>query len=354
MPEGVSYGLAMVPSSGGSATSDSVSVTTSFGDSAIGESTSDSYSMALGAMAFLGGDSSAPSCTIKQSTGTPAEGATVTFTANCSDDTELKEITLYTDESGTMTMATNYGSPVVASGTAQTVTFDWKNAAIAQDTTVTWKVIATDTSGNEGESTTLAFTVGAAPDTTPPEAGKPAAVPASPTEGAEVTVTSDLTDDKGLASADLLVNGNVEGVTEISGTSATAEFSWVAGEAGTYELTVSVTDAAGNTAESDALVVTVGAGTGNCDPDTRPNDIPGTCQDGLQTKTTYVCDASTNEWKAVEKMEQCTAAPSSIAFIAIGIVAAVIAAAAALYIVKFRKPTAKKKGKVPEPPVTFG
>ncbi|MEM5814349.1 MAG: hypothetical protein QXD77_00855 [Candidatus Aenigmatarchaeota archaeon] len=335
--------------SGGTASSTNFKLDVSMGEATVGKGTSASFSLTLGAMAYLSGDSTPPACTIKQSTGTPAEGATVTLTASCSDDTELKEIALYTDESGTMLKITDYGSPAAVSGAKANTTFLWQNAAIEEGTTVAWKAVATDTSGNEGESTSLAFTVGAAADTAKPTASKPVASPTSPQEGGTVTIISQLSDNMALASADLLVNGNVVDTAAVEGKTATATLKWMAGKAGTYAIKVSATDAAGNTAESSELVLTVVAG--GCAGD-RPADILGDCTEGFQSKTTYICDPSTRTWKPLAIEEPCEAPASPVAFIAVGVVALAVAAGAAVYILKVKKPAAKKA--VPEAPATFG
>ncbi len=358
-----SYIATVADASGGPASSNSFKMDVSMGEPVVGNGKSTNFGLTLGAMAFLGGDAMPPKCTIRQSTGAPARGAEVTLTTTCTDDIELKEIALYTDESGTMKKTTSYGSPAAATGTAKTVTFKWKNQAVTTNTTVTWKVIATDSSGNDGESTTLAFTVGGVPDTTKPVAGKPAASPTSPTEGTDVTVTSQLTDNKELAGADLLVNGEVVDSATVSGTSEKAEFAWTPPKAGTYTIKVAATDGAGNSAESAGLVLTVKAAVTGCKTE-KPAEVLGECKDGIQTKTAYVCDAATKTWKPLETTGECEA-PSSVAFIALGIVALAVAAGAAYYLIKTGKIKIGKKTEPAEaptapqtpseaPPATFG
>lgn len=310
---------------------------------------SPNYVMTLGAIVFTAGDTTAPTCTIAESTGTPPEGAMVTLTASCSDDTELSKITLYTDESGTLTAINSYGSPASVSGNTKNVSFVWNNPAIKKDTTVLWKVVATDSSGNEGDSATLAFTVGAAPDMTKPVVDKPTASLASPSAGAKVTISAQTSDDRNLASASLSVNGNVVDSTTITGTAATASFEWVPTQAGTYSIKVLATDSAGNTAESEALSLDVLGGA--CQSE-KPADVLGDCINGYQTVTTYVCDPTTGTWKPLMTEQACTAAPP-IAFVAVGVVALAVALGSALYVLKTRKPAAKGK-KVPEAPATFG
>jgi hypothetical protein len=320
------------------------------------------YSLTLGAMGFLSGDSTAPVCTITQGTGTPGKGIANTLTATCTDDTELAQITLYTDEGGTMAASSTYGSPAAATGTEKSATFEWNNPQITIGQTITWKVSATDTSGNVGESATLAFTVGAVADTFKPTVGVPTATPAMPKEGETVTITAQVSDDTALATANLLVGTSITGSAPVTGKSATASFTWTAGKAGTYTIKVKATDAAGNTADSPPLTVTVvPPGAVACDQATKPADVLGDCVDGFQTKTTYICDSATGTWKPSESQQTCAPAPP-IAFIAVGLVALAIALAAAVYIVKKKKPemlaklkTGKgDKGKKVQPPATFG
>jgi hypothetical protein len=348
LPTGTNYIMAVSDGSGGTGSSTNYKMAVSTGEASTGTGTSTSYSLTLGAMAFLGGDATVPTCTISQSTGTPAEGAEVSLTASCSDDTALQEIAFHTDESGTMAKSAATGAVIATTDATKTVGFAWKNAAVKSGTTVTWKIVATDSSGNTGESSTLAFTVGAAPDSTKPTAGKPTVAPTSPMVGSESAVTAALTDDNALASASLKVNGNPVSTATVTGKTATASFKWTPATAGTYSLTVVATDGAGNTAESDALVVS--AITGECKAE-KPADVLGDCNNGFQTKSTYVCDAATGTWKAMQAEQACNA-PTPIAFIAVGVVALAIALGAALYILKNKK--AAVKGKTPAAPATFG
>ena len=349
-PAGPTYTMMLADGSGGSSSSDNFNLAVSMGEAIVGEAGSDGCTLTLGGMAFLGGDTSPPDCTIEQSTGTPALGTMVMLTAVCTDDMGLEEIALYTDESGVMSKISDYGSPASVSGVEADATFVWTNAEIGTGTTVTWKVVAKDTSGNEGESTTLAFTVGGPPDLVEPTIGIPVATPGTPGEGAEVTITAELSDNIDLASADLLVNGEVVDSITLTGTSATAEFTWTAGAIGTYTLKVTATDAAGNSAES--ALVSMNVVSAVCDPETKPDDTFGECVDGLQTVTTYVCDPTTGTWAPIESIEECAALPP-IAFIGIGVIALAVALAAALYILK-KKPAAPKGKKKGTPPATFG
>jgi hypothetical protein len=333
--------ITAVDTSGGSASSNSFRLGVSMGEPAVGTGSSNSFRLTLGAMAYLGADTTPPSCRIKQSMGTPAQGATVTLTANCTDDTGLAEIALYTDENGTMELVTDYGSPAEVTGTSKIVTFKWVNPTIKIGTTVTWKVVAKDTSGNQGESTMMAFSIGAVPDTTPPVAGKPASSTTSPQVGDDVTITSQLSDDVNLSSADLIINGDTIDSQILTGQTATASFDWIAGGVGAYSIVVAANDAAGNTAESAPLTLTVTAAAVSCET-TKPADVTGVCISSTQNLTTYTCDTTTGSWKPLQTVQACTVPTSPVAYIAVGVVALAVAIGAALYILKVKKPAAKK------------
>jgi len=372
LPASTTYTLAIADGSGGSGTSSSYKLAVSTGEAIAGRGTGSSYDLTLGAMAFLSGDTTPPTCTITQSTGTPLKGATVTLTATCTDDLGLNKVTLYTNENGAIQKIANfYGSPASVSGTDATTQFSWSNSNLNDGTVIVWKAVAADSSGNEGESSTLAFTVTAVAaggdtgggtdggtgggtdttDTTKPVVSKPIADPATPSEGVSVRITSAITDNTALASANLIVNNKVTETKTITGKSATAEFYWPAGKVGTYTIEVSASDSVGNNAKSAALNINVASGT--CDEKLKPADLVGACTDGTQARTTYVCEASTGNWKTATTNEPCATSP--VVFVAVGVVALAIAAAAAYYVLKMKpKQTKVAYTETPEAPATFG
>jgi|GEM_PF-5706709 len=377
------YMVAVANSGGGTGSSTNYKLTISTAEPLMGTGSSAGYKLTLGALAFLSGDTTPPTCTITQSTGSPEEGSVVTLTAKCNDDTALATITLYTDESGAMVPITGYGSPASVSGTDATTAFTWSNAAIKAGTTISWKAIATDADGNDGTTAPLAFTMaakavtppsgggatgggstggsgtgtGILTDTVKPTADLPIAYPAAPTTGATVRITSNVADDTALSTASLVVNNLVVGTKMLTGTKGLADFSWPAGKQGTYTIEVAVSDAVGNTAKSPTLKLSVTSAA--CDAIQKPADLTGECKDGAQTVTTYVCNDNTGKWDAtIIPVTQPCGAPT-VTYIAVGLVAFAVAGAAAYYVLKVR-PKAKMQAPVetpaetPEAPATFG
>jgi len=351
IPAGTNYQMALAVASDGTANSTNYRLTIGSGDAAAGTSKSTSYVLLLGSQAYLGGDNEAPVCSISQSTGTPAIRSTVLLTASCTDDVNLEKVELATDESGTLQKVSKYGSPKSVSGANASVTFNWLNTAVGVGKAVTWKVFATDTSGNIGESTLLAFTVGAPPDTTPPALGVVSVNPAKPAAGAEATVSVQATDETGLAGASLIIGNVTAGSVSLTGKAATVNLSWTPEKTGTYNASIIVTDGAGNIAHTDVISVIVIIPVFTCDPAIRPNDTAGPCLEvdvGVrkQTATHYTCDTDTGQWVPKITQQSCalpTPSGPPVAFIALGLVALVIAIAAALYILY-------KRGKIKLPP----
>ena len=89
-------------------------------------------------------------------------------------------------------------------------------------------------------------------DTTPPSAS--ISTPQSPVTGI-VSTTVTAVDDRSLATVTLTANGQVLGTQSVSGTHATATFSWASSDVadGPVELAAQVSDGAGNQARSDAV-----------------------------------------------------------------------------------------------------
>ncbi|MFH0829579.1 MAG: LPXTG cell wall anchor domain-containing protein [Candidatus Aenigmatarchaeota archaeon] len=348
------YGMQLAAAGSGMATSTSYRLGMSFGEAAAGQATSTGYSVVLGSMAYLGGDSDAPKCTLSQSTGTPALGAAVILTAACTDDVGLSKIELATDENGNMTRTGLYGSPAAASGTSFSTDFRWLNPATPVGRTVSWKVFATDTSYNEGGSSTLAFTVGAEPDTVKPRIGSIIINPPSPSVGTSTGISAEATDNNGLAAATLTVNGIATSAVSLSGKAANPQFTWTPAQTGTYRLKISVTDGAGNTADSNEAIVGVGVPVVQC-TSAKPADTEGPCTDdgnGKQQKsvTTWSCNTENGQWKSTLSLQDCaTGGNQSADFTAIGLVAAAVAAGAGYYILKIRKKGGPELPSAPAP-----
>lgn len=201
-------------------------------------------------------DTTVPTTTITS----PSDGAQVygstSVTATASDDVAVSSVALKVD--GT----------VVATDTAAPYNFTVNLTAQGSHTLQT---VATDSSGNVGQSAQIGVVVPA--DTT-----KPTAAITSPANGSSVygpvTVTADASDDRGVASVDLLVDGSVVA----SDSSAPYSFSWSATAVGNHTLQVVAHDAAGNDGSSAQITVTV-------PPDTTAPSAPGTLSAGTVTST---------------------------------------------------------------------
>jgi len=196
-----------------------------------------------------GPDAVAPTTSISS----PADGATVgtgavTVTATASDNVGVTAVDLQVD--GT----------TVATDTAAPYTFSWSAGSGSH----TLQTIAHDAAANTGSSA-LVHVTATAPDTT-----NPTTAITSPAAGDTVysptTVTATATDDTGVASAAL----QVDGTTVATDTTAPYSFSWNATAVGSHTLRTVATDAAGNSGQSAPVTVTVTA-----PADTTPPTAPG-------------------------------------------------------------------------------
>ena len=181
----------------------------------------------------------------------PADGAnvstgTVPVTATASDNVGVTSVDLQVDGS---TVATDSSAPY---------TFNWTATAGSH----TLRTVAHDAAGNSGNSADVQVTA-TAPDTT-----NPTTAITSPSDGdsvyGPVTVTATASDNVGVSSVSLLVDGNTVGTD----TSAPYSFDWSATDVGNHTLQTVASDAAGNTGSSTPISVTVPA-------DTTPPSAPG-------------------------------------------------------------------------------
>ncbi len=194
----------------------------------------------------------------------PADGATVNsgsvpVSATASDNVGVTAVDLQVD--GT-TVATDSSAPY---------TFTWT----ATDGPHSLRTVAHDAAGNTGTSDAVSVTA-ATPDTTDPTTAI-----TSPADGATVygptTVTATASDNTGVTSVDL----QVDGTTVDSDTSSPYSFTWNATAAGGHTLRTVAKDAAGNTGTSAAVNVTVVV-----PPDTTPPSAPGTLTGAASDATT--------------------------------------------------------------------
>ena len=172
-----------------------------------------------------------------------------------------------TDNVGVTRVDLLVNAAAVASDSVAPYGFSWDSSALA-GTNASLVARAYDAAGNVASSQTVTVTVAKAapPDTTPPTVSI-----TSPTSGAvsgTVSVTTSASDNVGVTRVDLLVNGSVVA----SDTAAPFTFSWnTASLVGTSPTLVArAYDAAGNSASSQAVSVSVTSGAPPSNPDTVP------------------------------------------------------------------------------------
>jgi thermitase len=147
---------------------------------------------------------------------------------------------------------------LLASDTTAPYLFSWNSSALA-GTSVSLTARAYDAAGNSASSQTVTVTVASAvtADTTPPTVS--IASPTGGTVSSVVAVSVNASDNVGVTRVDLLVNGTLLA----SDTASPYAFSWDSSSlAGTNATLTSVAyDAAGNSATSSAVTVTVASST---------------------------------------------------------------------------------------------
>jgi len=195
-----------------------------------------------------GPDAVAPSTSITA----PADGATVsagavTVTAAAADNVAVTSLDLQVD------------GVTVGADAAAPYSFSWVATAGAH----TLRTVAHDAAGNTGTSAEVHVTA------TAPDVTAPTAAITSPADGASAygptTVTATASDDTGVTSVDLTVDGTVVD----SDATAPYSFSWSATAVGSHTLRAVAHDGAGNTGTSAPVTVTV-------PPDTTAPGAPGT------------------------------------------------------------------------------
>jgi len=190
-------------------------------------------------------DTAAPTVAIS----TPVAGATVSGTvgvvANASDDIGVASVQLLLN-------GQNLGPSLTSS--PYSVTWDTKNVA---NGTYTLTAMARDFAGNANVSSDVSVTVNNAP---PPDTVAPTVAISSPLTGATVSgtvsVVANASDNIGVASVQLLLNGQNLGA---SLTASPYAVTWDTKNVvnGTYTLTAVARDLAGNTKVSNGVTVTV-------------------------------------------------------------------------------------------------
>ncbi|QEM68656.1 hypothetical protein FO488_11130 [Geobacter sp. FeAm09] len=187
-------------------------------------------------------DTTAPAIAITA----PAAGATVSgnvsVTVNTSDNVGVAKVEYYVN--GTL-LTTTTSSPY---------SYTWNTASVSNGSS-TLSAKAYDAAGNVGTSTSVAVTVSnAVADTTVPTAALTAPT-SNATVSGTVTVTATASDNVGVSRVDFYVNGTLRA----SVNSSPYSFSWntTADANGSYSLYAKAYDAAGNSAATSTITVTV-------------------------------------------------------------------------------------------------
>ncbi|WP_052263371.1 Ig-like domain-containing protein [Geobacter pickeringii] len=173
----------------------------------------------------------------------PAASATVTgtvnLTANATDNVGVSKVEFYIDNT------------LVGSDSASPYTISYATTSLTNGAH-TLIAKAYDAAGNVGTSASVSITV--FNDTTPPTVSVASPVAGS-TVGGTVTATVNATDNVGVSSVSFFVDGALQGTD----TSAPYTFTWNTASAtnGAHTLTAMAYDAAGNSAQSTAVQITV-------------------------------------------------------------------------------------------------
>ncbi|MFL5358251.1 PHB depolymerase family esterase, partial [Archangium sp.] len=198
---------------------------------------------------FFGLDNSdtvAPTVGISAPTNGSSVSGTVNVTANATDNVGVAKVEFSIDNT------------LVGTDTASPFAYSW-NTAAATNGTHTLVAKAHDAAGNTATSSTVSVTVsGGISDTTAPTVAI-----TFPTAGATVAGAIDIaataTDDIGVTKVEFLIDGTVVGQGVSSAQAGPYEFNWntTSHATGTHSLQARAYDAAGNTATSSAVSVTV-------------------------------------------------------------------------------------------------
>jgi hypothetical protein len=187
----------------------------------------------------------------------PAEGATVSGTAvlleaAAADDRAVIGVLFFVD-----------GAPVIPEDTTAPYALAWNSQTIGDGTHVV-TARASDGAGNSTTSAGITVTVNNAtpppppplPDTTAPSVSVTAPVQDSTVSGATVSFNATAGDDVGVAGVLFLVDGGPAGAED---TIAPYEIAWDSTSVanGTHVVSARARDAAGNTADSAAVTITV-------------------------------------------------------------------------------------------------
>jgi len=226
------------------------------------------------------GDTTPPAVSITSPTSGDTVSGIVIVTASASDNVDVVGVQFFVD-----------GAPLGIEDTTAPYEVPW-DTMTTTDGSYTLTALARDAAGNTATSAGVSVTVANAPgpDTTPPTVAITA-----PESGATVsgttTVTASASDDVGVAGVGFFVDGVAIGVED---TTAPYEVPWDTTTVtdGSYTLTALARDAAGNTATSAGVTVTVANAPG---PDATPPTVAITAPESGATvsgTTTMTASAS--------------------------------------------------------------
>ncbi|WP_224367984.1 extracellular catalytic domain type 1 short-chain-length polyhydroxyalkanoate depolymerase [Hyalangium versicolor] len=191
-------------------------------------------------------DTAAPSVSLSAPTNGASVSGTVQVTANASDNVAVSKVEFFIDNA------------LVGTDTASPYAYAWNSAAATNGTHVL-VAKAYDAAGNKTTSATVSVTVsGGISDTTPPTVSLTFPTAGSTVAGA-VDITATASDDTGVTKVEFLVDGTVVGQGVSAQQAGPYVFNWntTSVATGSHSLQARASDAAGNTAVSGSVAVTV-------------------------------------------------------------------------------------------------
>ncbi len=230
-------------------------------------------------------DTAAPSASISS----PAAGSTVsgavTISATASDNVGVSKVEFYLN------------NVLQSTDTASPYSFNWNTAVLANGS-YTLSTKAYDAAGNVGQSSATIVTVNnPVPDTLAPTVSVTSPVNNATVSGT-VSVSAAASDNVGVTKVEFYVNGKLQ----TSDTASPYSFSWNTAllANGSYELTTTAYDAAGNIAQSSIVTITVN----NLVADTIPPSILiNSPSNNAKVRRTVTISTSATDNVGVTKME---------------------------------------------------
>ncbi len=277
------------------------------GDSLSGVATNSNYILSLGSIYSFSEDLAPQFSNISQSSSTPKEGGQVILSAYFSDDNGLAGAIISTNESGTFA-----NESIQISGLEKQADYVW-NKQTKAGTTVTWKFFIFDSAGNYNTTPEISFFVGAT-DLNPPQILSVEVYPTQPFAGEQAGFTADVSDDFGLASAVLELNGKNVSTVNLAGKKSIAEFRVVpSGSVGDkLSWKIFVHDSTGKEAVSEMKTFTLLTAppkttqSGECKESEKPKPLPTECAGGMRKAFDVSCDSNTGKWVVTGRNVICT------------------------------------------------